>query len=96
MKDPFGNYLVQKLLEVCNESQRMEILRVVTMDGELVKISLNMHGYAFQGFSAPSQSQVRVLGLIRVDMSWRGLKLVCSYENGRRIVLRHSLFLLLF
>jgi len=45
MKDPFGNYLVQKLLEVCDESQRMEILRVVTMDGELVKISLNMHGY---------------------------------------------------
>ncbi|KAG0593914.1 hypothetical protein M758_UG031000 [Ceratodon purpureus] len=44
MKDPFGNYLVQKLLEVCDESQRMEILRVVTMDGELVKISLNMHG----------------------------------------------------
>ncbi|XP_024375670.1 uncharacterized protein [Physcomitrium patens] len=44
MKDPFGNYLVQKLLEVCDESQRMEILRVVTTDGELVKISLNMHG----------------------------------------------------
>ena len=44
MKDPFGNYLVQKLLEVCDEAQRMDILRVVTMDGELVKISLNMHG----------------------------------------------------
>jgi hypothetical protein len=45
MKDPFGNYLVQKLLEVCDESQRIQILQVVTMDGELVKISLNMHGY---------------------------------------------------
>ncbi|CAM6011016.1 unnamed protein product [Sphagnum balticum] len=44
MKDPFGNYLVQKLLEVCDEKQRMEILRSVTMDGELVRISLNMHG----------------------------------------------------
>ncbi|CAK9221168.1 unnamed protein product [Sphagnum troendelagicum] len=44
MKDPFGNYLVQKLLEVCDEKQRMEILHAVTMDGELVSISLNMHG----------------------------------------------------
>jgi hypothetical protein len=35
---------VQKLLEVCDEKQRMEILRSVTMDGELVRISLNMHG----------------------------------------------------
>ncbi|BBM97871.1 pumilio RNA-binding family [Marchantia polymorpha subsp. ruderalis] len=44
MTDPFGNYLVQKLLEVCNEEQRMEILHVVTEKGELVQISLNMHG----------------------------------------------------
>ncbi|KAL3700158.1 hypothetical protein R1sor_018180 [Riccia sorocarpa] len=44
MTDPFGNYLVQKLLEVCSEEQRMEILHVVTEKGELVQISLNMHG----------------------------------------------------
>ncbi|KAH9315064.1 hypothetical protein KI387_023691 [Taxus chinensis] len=45
MTDPFGNYLVQKLLEVCNEEQRMQILDVVTRKaGELVSISLNMHG----------------------------------------------------
>eukprot|EP00246_Nothoceros_aenigmaticus_P016368 TRINITY_DN739_c0_g1_i1.p1 TRINITY_DN739_c0_g1~~TRINITY_DN739_c0_g1_i1.p1 ORF type:complete len:401 (-),score=70.00 TRINITY_DN739_c0_g1_i1:932-2134(-) len=44
MTDPFGNYLVQKLLEVCNETQRMEILHVVTDGSELVNISLNMHG----------------------------------------------------
>lgn len=45
MTDPFGNYLVQKLLEVCNEDQRMQILRAITSNqGELVNISLNMHG----------------------------------------------------
>lgn len=45
MTDPFGNYLVQKLLEVCNEEQRMQILDAVTRKrGELVSISLNMHG----------------------------------------------------
>ncbi|KAH9299581.1 hypothetical protein KI387_031263, partial [Taxus chinensis] len=45
MTDPFGNYLVQKLLEVCNEDQRLQILLAVTgKPGELVNISLNMHG----------------------------------------------------
>ncbi|XP_057861929.1 putative pumilio homolog 8, chloroplastic [Cryptomeria japonica] len=45
MTDPFGNYLVQKLLEVCNDEQRMQILDAVTRkSGELVSISLNMHG----------------------------------------------------
>ncbi|KAH9330952.1 hypothetical protein KI387_003060 [Taxus chinensis] len=45
MTDPFGNYLVQKLLEVCNEDQRMQILHAITgKPGELVNISLNMHG----------------------------------------------------
>lgn len=45
MTDPFGNYLVQKLLEVCTEEQKMQILLAVTRKpGELVNISLNMHG----------------------------------------------------
>ncbi|KAJ0966383.1 hypothetical protein J5N97_027521 [Dioscorea zingiberensis] len=45
MIDPFGNYLVQKLLEVCNEDQRMCILCAVTgKTGELFRISCDMHG----------------------------------------------------
>ncbi|XP_073048794.1 uncharacterized protein [Primulina eburnea] len=45
MMNPFGNYLVQKLLGVCNEEQRMNILlRVTDEPGELVRISLNTHG----------------------------------------------------
>lgn len=45
MMNPFGNYLMQKLLEVCNEDQRMEILlRVTAKPGELIRISLNTHG----------------------------------------------------
>ncbi|KAK3031486.1 hypothetical protein RJ639_036000, partial [Escallonia herrerae] len=43
--NPFGNYLMQKLLEVSNEEQRMQILLMVTKEpGELVRISLNTHG----------------------------------------------------
>ncbi|MCL7034389.1 hypothetical protein MKW94_003283 [Papaver nudicaule] len=45
MTDSFGNYLVQKLLEVCSETQRMQILRAITRKpGDLVKISRDMHG----------------------------------------------------
>ncbi|KAJ2746633.1 hypothetical protein GGI20_001213 [Coemansia sp. BCRC 34301] len=42
MTDPFGNYLCQKLLEHCNETQRTQIIAGVAPD--LVNISLNMHG----------------------------------------------------
>ncbi|XP_058096776.1 pumilio homology domain family member 4-like [Magnolia sinica] len=45
MMNPFGNYLMQKLLDVCTEEQKMQILLVVTGEpGELVRISLNTHG----------------------------------------------------
>ncbi|KAL2343792.1 hypothetical protein Fmac_005077 [Flemingia macrophylla] len=45
MMNPFGNYLMQKLLDVCNEEQRMQILQIITQEpGELVRISLNTHG----------------------------------------------------
>ena len=45
LTDQFGDYLVQKLLEVCTEDQRMQILHAVTKEaGELVNISLNTHG----------------------------------------------------
>ncbi|KAL7203051.1 hypothetical protein ACSBR1_034488 [Camellia fascicularis] len=45
MTDPFGNYLVQKLLGVCDEDQRTQILRAITRkSGDLVRISCDMHG----------------------------------------------------
>ncbi|KAK7319420.1 hypothetical protein RJT34_04141 [Clitoria ternatea] len=45
MMNPFGNYLMQKLLDVCNEEQRMQILLIITAEpGQLVRISLNTHG----------------------------------------------------
>ncbi|KAF5725532.1 pumilio 12 [Tripterygium wilfordii] len=45
MTDPFGNYLVQKLLEVCSEDQHMKVLQAITRKaGDLIKISCDMHG----------------------------------------------------
>ncbi|XP_011622447.2 uncharacterized protein LOC18421435 [Amborella trichopoda] len=45
MVDPFGNYLVQKLLEVCNEDQRTAIVHRITAGEHIITtISVNMHG----------------------------------------------------
>uniref|UniRef100_A0A0D9XTI8 PUM-HD domain-containing protein n=1 Tax=Leersia perrieri TaxID=77586 RepID=A0A0D9XTI8_9ORYZ len=45
MKDPFGNYLVQKLLEECSDDQRMRIICEITrVPGELITVACNMHG----------------------------------------------------
>ncbi|KAK1548771.1 hypothetical protein Q3G72_022518 [Acer saccharum] len=45
MMEQFGNYLVQKLLTVCSEEQRMQILLMVTNEpGQLVRICLNTYG----------------------------------------------------
>ncbi|KAF8644171.1 hypothetical protein HU200_066548 [Digitaria exilis] len=45
MVDPFGNYLVQKLLEQCNDDQKMHILYEITkIPGQLIKVACNMHG----------------------------------------------------
>ncbi|GAN00831.1 conserved hypothetical protein [Mucor ambiguus] len=42
MTDPFGNYLCQKLLERCDDSQRTSIVDVIAP--EFLKICLSMHG----------------------------------------------------
>ncbi|ONK75533.1 uncharacterized protein A4U43_C03F17900 [Asparagus officinalis] len=45
MTDPFGNYLMQKLFDVCSEDQRMTILLVLTEDpATIFRISLDSHG----------------------------------------------------
>ncbi|CAL0317870.1 unnamed protein product [Lupinus luteus] len=45
MVDPFGNYLVQKLLDVCREDQRLQIVIMLTSEpGHLVTTSMNTHG----------------------------------------------------
>lgn len=49
MVDPFGNYLMQKLLAVCDAGQRMALVLTLTADAfVLVRISLNVHGYNCQ------------------------------------------------
>uniref|UniRef100_A0A0D9XZE8 PUM-HD domain-containing protein n=1 Tax=Leersia perrieri TaxID=77586 RepID=A0A0D9XZE8_9ORYZ len=43
--DPFGNYLIQKLLEECNHDQKMHIVYELTKrPGQLIRFSCDMHG----------------------------------------------------
>ncbi|XP_072973565.1 putative pumilio homolog 8, chloroplastic [Typha angustifolia] len=45
MVSPSGNYLMQKLLDICTEEQRMRIICTLTKDpAELIRISLDNHG----------------------------------------------------
>lgn len=42
MTDPFGNYLCQKMLEFCNDSQRTELIQQAAPN--MVQIAFNQHG----------------------------------------------------
>ncbi|KOM47793.1 hypothetical protein LR48_Vigan07g149700 [Vigna angularis] len=45
MMDPFGNYLVQKLIDVCAEDERLHIVSMLTKEPwQLLKTSFNTHG----------------------------------------------------
>ena len=44
MMDPFGNYLVQKMLDRCSEEQRLDVLKRIGERGDLVGVALNTHG----------------------------------------------------
>lgn len=46
MINPFGNFLVQRLLDVCTEEQRTGIVVELTRDpSDIIRVSLNTHGY---------------------------------------------------
>lgn len=87
MTDPFGNYLVQKLLEVCDEAQRMQILYKVTGKGQLVTISLNMHGTrAVQKLIETLKSSEQV-GLV-ISSLRQGVVTLIKDLNGNHVVQR--------
>ncbi|WCJ44483.1 pumilio 7 [Euphorbia peplus] len=45
MLKPFGNYLIQKFLDVCDEKQRLQIVLMVTEEpAQLARICLNTYG----------------------------------------------------
>ncbi|KAK4785666.1 hypothetical protein SAY86_002355 [Trapa natans] len=67
--DPFGNYLVQKLLEVCSEDQHTRIIKVITRNkGDLTRISCDVHGTrvvqkAIETLKTPEQISIMISAL---------------------------------
>lgn len=46
MMDPFGNYVFQKLVEICSEQQMTHIILILTeLNFQFVNICLDIHGY---------------------------------------------------
>lgn len=43
MKDQFGNYLIQKLVVVCNDGQKMQL--ILSLCKDIVHVCMNPHGY---------------------------------------------------
>ncbi|KAI3440381.1 PUM-HD domain-containing protein [Psidium guajava] len=44
MTDPFANHVVQRLVEICSEEQRKQILYAVTWNSQIVSICLSTYG----------------------------------------------------
>ena len=68
MTDPFGNYLVQKVLDRCSEEQRLHLLQSVAANSDLVSIALDIHGTRavqklVETVSSPEQSSIIIKAL---------------------------------
>ncbi|PKU76077.1 Serine/threonine-protein kinase SAPK10 [Dendrobium catenatum] len=45
MENGFGNYLIQKLIGICNDQQRIRIVQMLTEDSNVfIRVALNTHG----------------------------------------------------
>ncbi|KDO54470.1 hypothetical protein CISIN_1g004281mg [Citrus sinensis] len=89
MTDPFGNYLVQKLLEVCNEDQRMQILQAITRKaGDLVRISTRAVQKVIETLKSPEQFSLVVSSLKP------GIVTLIKNMNGNHVAQRCLLYLL--
>ncbi|KAJ0246108.1 Pumilio 12 [Hirschfeldia incana] len=94
MVDPFGNYLVQKVLEVCSDDQRMKIVRSVTRKpGMIIKISCDMHGTrAVQKIVETVKRQEEISSI--VSALKHGVVTLIKNVNGNHVVQRCLQYLL--
>ncbi|XP_058746271.1 putative pumilio homolog 7, chloroplastic [Vicia villosa] len=88
MMDPFGNYLVQKLLEFCREDQRLQIVHMLTKEpGQLVRTSLNTHGTRVVQVLISTIKSRRQIALVRAAIQPAFLELVKDL-NGNHVIQR--------
>ncbi|CAB4267130.1 unnamed protein product [Prunus armeniaca] len=88
MTNPFGNYLMQKLLDVCNEQQRMQfVLKVTKEPGQLVRISLDTHGTRVVQKLIETVRTGKQISLVKSSLECGFLDLIKD-PNGNHVVQR--------
>ncbi|KAJ8773278.1 hypothetical protein K2173_028455 [Erythroxylum novogranatense] len=86
MIDQYGNYVVQKLVEVCKEEQMTQILRNLTRhEHQLITICLDIHGTRsvqtlLHYVNTPQQISIVITALSL------GAALLCKDPNGQHVV----------
>ncbi|KAK7311623.1 hypothetical protein RJT34_09880 [Clitoria ternatea] len=88
MMDSFGNYLVQKLLDVCSEDQRLKIVLMLTKEpGQLIRISLNTHGTRVVQKLIETLNNAKQISLVRSAIQPGFLDLIKDL-NGNHVIQR--------
>ncbi|RDX79068.1 Pumilio-like 12, partial [Mucuna pruriens] len=87
MVDPFGNYVVQRMVEICSEEQRTRIVFSVThYDFQLVRICLSPHGTRavekLMEHITTQEQRVRVMSSLSP-----GAAILAKDVNGHRVIL---------
>ncbi|KAJ0235501.1 Pumilio RNA-binding repeat-containing protein [Hirschfeldia incana] len=84
--DPFGNYLVQKLLEACDEEQRTMIVSALTSKPtELLKICLNNYGTRVVQKMIETVKTKQQIGMVKSGLKPGFLSLVKDL-NGNHVI----------
>ncbi|PKU59104.1 Putative pumilio like 7, chloroplastic [Dendrobium catenatum] len=84
---PFGNYFVQKLLELCNEVQMTLILKVITRTtGELFRMSCDMHGFTTDDILLLSLSLPPLILFLLVVECYTGEDFMSLYGEENYVV----------
>ncbi|CAN1345781.1 Putative pumilio homolog 7, chloroplastic [Linum perenne] len=82
----FGNYVIQKMLDVCDEVQRLQIVYVLTKEaGQLVKISLNTYGTRVVQKLVETLKTRQQISLVVMALK-TGLRDVVEDQNGNHVV----------
>ncbi|KAM1331459.1 hypothetical protein EV1_043589 [Malus domestica] len=88
MTNPFGNYLMQKLLDVCNEQQRMQfVIKVIKEPGQLVRVSLDTHGTRVVQKLIETLKPGKQIALVKSSLECGFLDLIKD-PNGNHVVQR--------
>ncbi|XP_071729305.1 pumilio homolog 12-like [Rutidosis leptorrhynchoides] len=87
MKDQFGNYLVQKLVAVCNDNQKTRILfSLINVPGNIIIVCMNPHGTRAMQKLLASLKQPNQVMLVMKALQ-RGAATLANDPNGYHVIL---------